>query len=249
MRRTASSSSRAVRPPGSGVPVPGACAGVADVDVDRQEDAVAVVDGDGERLGEAGVQAAVHDLGHLVGAHALLRPSSPASRVPASSRAAPAAGTGRRAAAPRLDEPAHRLAVADEGAELDVAGVGVRVEVDHRHAALPDVLRDARGVGPGDGVVAAEHERHGAGARRRRGRPPAGRAPSAPRRRRTSRRRRRRAPAGPAARPRAAPATGGTRRAAGSRSAGCAAGRSGCRAGATCRRRTARRGSTTSAPS
>jgi hypothetical protein len=36
--------------------------------------------------------------------------------------------------------PAHRLAVSDQRAELDVAGVGVGVEVDHRHPALADVL-------------------------------------------------------------------------------------------------------------
>jgi hypothetical protein len=48
-------------------------AGVADVDVDGQEDAVALVGGDRERLGQALLQAAVDDLGHLEGPHALAR--------------------------------------------------------------------------------------------------------------------------------------------------------------------------------
>jgi len=50
--------------------------------------------------------------------------------------------------------------VPDQRAELDVAGVGVRVEVDHRYPAVADVLGHARGVRPGDGVVAAEDQRH-----------------------------------------------------------------------------------------
>src|SRR3712207_8123458 len=45
---------------------------------------------------------------------------------------------------PRLDEPPHRLAVAVERAELAVAGVGVRVEVQHRHPPVPDSVRDPR---------------------------------------------------------------------------------------------------------
>ena len=39
---------------------------------------------------------------------------------------------------PGLDQPAHRLAVAPQRAELDVAGVGVRVEVDHRDPAVAE---------------------------------------------------------------------------------------------------------------
>ena len=46
-------------------------AGVADVDVDGEEDALALVGGDGERLGEALGEPAVDDLGHLVGPHLL----------------------------------------------------------------------------------------------------------------------------------------------------------------------------------
>ena len=58
----------------------------------------------------------------------------------------------------RLDQPAHRLAVPPQRAELDVAGVGVRVEVDHRHAAVAEHVGHALGVGVGDRVVAAEHD-------------------------------------------------------------------------------------------
>ena len=58
-----------------------------------------------------------------------------------------------------LDEPAHRLAVPVQRAELDVPGVGVRVEVDQRHPAEPVVPGHPGGVGQGDGVVAAEHDR------------------------------------------------------------------------------------------
>ena len=57
--------SRALSPPGSGVPVPGACPGSHTSMVDRKENAVAVVR-DAERLGEALPEAAVHDLGHRV---------------------------------------------------------------------------------------------------------------------------------------------------------------------------------------
>jgi hypothetical protein len=49
--------------------------------------------------------------------------------------------------------------VPDQRAELDVPGVGVRVEVDHRDAALPEVLGHPGGVRPGDRVVAAQHQR------------------------------------------------------------------------------------------
>ena len=162
MRRTASSSSRADSPPGSGVPVPGAWPGIADVDVDREEDAVAVVERDLERLGQALVEAARDDLGHLERPHVLighpgeglrLRPvaAQPHLQEPI---------TPQRAG---LDQPAHRLAVAPERAERDVAGVGVRVEVDHRHLAHAMVAGDAVVVGVGDRVVAAEHDRDRAG--------------------------------------------------------------------------------------
>jgi hypothetical protein len=53
--------------------------------------------------------------------------------------------------------------VAVERAELDVAGVGVRVEVDHRDPAVAEVPRHAGRVRQRDRVVATEDERHGAG--------------------------------------------------------------------------------------
>jgi hypothetical protein len=41
--------------------------------------------------------------------------------------------------------------------ELDVPGVGVRVEVQHRHAPETVVPRDSGGVRERDRVVAAQH--------------------------------------------------------------------------------------------
>ena len=64
-----------------------------------------------------------------------------------------------------LDEPAHGLAVPDERPELDVARVGMRVEVDDGHPPPAAGARDAGDIGPGDRVVAAEDERDGAGGR------------------------------------------------------------------------------------
>ena len=144
------------------MPVPGRVARVADVDVDREEDRVAVVEGDLERLVEAGVEPALADLGHLVGAHLLL--GHPVQRLGAGPVAAqPHLQEAVAAQRAGLDQPAHRLAVAVERAELDVAGVGVGVEVDHRDPAEAEVPGDAGGVREGDRVVAAEHQRHGAG--------------------------------------------------------------------------------------
>ena len=161
MRRTASRSWRADRPPGFGGAGAGRVGRIAHVDVDRQEHAVAVVPGDRERLGQAVGQAALDDLGHLVGAHPLL--GHPAQGL----RFGPVAAQADlqepvTADRPGLDQPAHGLAVPDQGAELRVAGVGVRVEVDQGHPALAEVLGHAGRVGPGDGVVAAEDQRDGA---------------------------------------------------------------------------------------
>ena len=47
-----------------------------------------------------------------------------------------------------------------ERAELDVAGVGVRVEVDHRHPTRADHVRTALGVGVGDRVVPTQGKRY-----------------------------------------------------------------------------------------
>ena len=131
---------------------------IADIDVNREEHPVAIVHRDPERLGQALGQPPGADLGHLVGAHPLLR--HPLQRL----RSGPVAAQPHlqepvAAERARLDQPPHRLAVADQRSELDVPGVRVRVEVDHRDPALPAMLGHARGVGPGDRVVAAEHER------------------------------------------------------------------------------------------
>ncbi len=112
------------------------------------------------------VETAVHDLGHLVGAHALL--GHPVQRL----RTGPVAAQAdlQETVAPHrtgLDEPAHRLAVTDERAELDVAGVGVRVEVDDADPPPPAGARDRGRVRPGDRVVSAEDERDRAAARDR----------------------------------------------------------------------------------
>ena len=163
MRRTASRSSRALRPPGSGVPVPGAWPGSHDVDVDGEEDALALVGGDRERLGEALGEAAVDDLGHLVGPH-LLRGHPVEGLGTGPVAAQPHLEEAVTAERPRLDEAAHRLAVAPQRAELDVTGVGVRVEVDHRHATVAQHVGHALGVREGDRVVAAEDDRDRTGA-------------------------------------------------------------------------------------
>ena len=138
--------------------------GIGDVDVDGEEDAVAVVHGDLEGLGEALVEAASDDLGHLVGAHALLRhPLEDIGRWPVATQADLQEAVAPRST--RLDEPAHRLTVADEGTELDVAGVGVRIKVDHGDAPPSASSRHTGDIGPGDRVIPAEDERHGPGLR------------------------------------------------------------------------------------
>ena len=98
MRRTESSSCRAVSPPGSGVPVPGACPGSqTSMSTDRKTPSHSSV-GDAERLGQAGVQPAVRRSRSSRRSASAARPSSPASPAAASSRAGRSAGTGRRAA-------------------------------------------------------------------------------------------------------------------------------------------------------
>ena len=111
-----------------------------------------------ERLGQALVEAAGDDLGHLVAAHALR--GHPRQRLgPRPVAAQPDLQEPVAAQRAGLDQPPHRLPVPDQRAELDVARVGVRVEVDHRDAALAEVLGDPGGVRPGDRVVAAQHQR------------------------------------------------------------------------------------------
>ena len=134
---------------------------VADVDVDAEEDAVTLIEGDCEGLGEAFLQTPGHDLGHLVGAHVLLgHPLEDLRRwpIPAQPDLQEAVAASRTG----FNEPAHGLAVADQGAELNVAGVGVGVEVNHRHTApaIPPTCHPGD-VRPGDGVVPTQDQRNG----------------------------------------------------------------------------------------
>ena len=164
MRRTASSSSREVSPPGSGVPVPGAWPGSQTSMSTERKTASHSSRAISNASSRHAAEPALADLGHLVGPHVLL--GHPAEGLRAGPVAAqphlqePVAAQGAG-----LDQPAHRLAVAVERAELDVAGVGVGVEVDHRDPAVPEVTGDAGGVRQRDRVVAAEHQRDGAGRR------------------------------------------------------------------------------------
>ena len=58
-----------------------------------------------------------------------------------------------------LDQTSHRLAVAVERAELDVTGVGVGIEVDHRDPPVASGAGHTGHVRPGDGVVAPQNQR------------------------------------------------------------------------------------------
>ena len=156
-RRTASRSWRLLRPPGSGVPVPGAMPGsTTSTSTDKNtasQSSVATV----ERLVEAVVESPVDDLGHVVAAHAPLGHPGQRRRL----RPVPAQAdldetvTARR---PRLDEPPHRCSVTEQRAELGVPGVGVGIEMDDRDPAPAHVPGDPRHVGEGDRVVAAEDD-------------------------------------------------------------------------------------------
>ena len=219
IRRTASSSSRADRPPGSGVPVPGAWPGSQTSMSTERKTASQSSRAISNASSRQAVEATLADLGHLVGAHVLL--GHPGQRLRLGPVAAqPDLEEPVAAQRTRLDQPPHRLAVAVERAERDVAGVGVRVEVDHRDPAEAEVPGHAGRVGQRDRVVAAEHQRD----RARRGdgvdrllelRPAPARSPPA-----ASPRRRRRRPGCPAARRPAARGAAASRRAAGSRPAG-----------------------------
>ena len=145
------------QPTGLGRTGPRRHARVHDVDVDREEDPHAVCRR-GRDLIEAHRQSPRADLGHLVGAHPLLghpgerlRPGPVAAQTQLEEPVT-AHGTG-------LDQPAHRLAVPVERAELDVAGVRVGVEVHDGHPAVAVPVGDTGDVRPRDGVVTAEHER------------------------------------------------------------------------------------------
>ena len=138
-------------------PVPGcqsrAHGRVANVDVDREEHSIALVQGDLEGLGETRALARDVDLrslrphalvGHPV--HILRTRSSPQSDL-------------EEAIAPHgttLDQATHRRPMGDERAEVDVASV----RRDHGHSTMADVLRHASSVRPGDGDL-HQHQRDG----------------------------------------------------------------------------------------
>ena len=111
IRRTASSSCARGQPAGLRRTGARCVPGIADVDVDRQEHAVAVVGRDRERLGQALVQAARARSRSSRTSACSDRPSSPGSPARASSRAVRSAGTGRRAA--------HRTRSAGASADRD----------------------------------------------------------------------------------------------------------------------------------
>ena len=84
-----------LRPPGLGGARARRRSRVDHVDVDRQEHRVAVVHGDRHGLGEAGVEAPGHHLGHLEAAHALVgHPGQRRGLGPVAAQAR-SAGTGR----------------------------------------------------------------------------------------------------------------------------------------------------------
>ncbi len=146
IRRTASSSSRAREPARLRRAGAGCVAGVADVDVDGEEDRVALVERDLERLVEAGGEPALADLGHLEGAHVLL--GHPAQRL----------GPGPVAAQPHLQEPVapQRAATRSAGAS---AGRGRRASRTRcrrcRRARRSGSSRPCRSRGAGPPPVAS----------------------------------------------------------------------------------------------
>ena len=240
IRRTASSRSREDRPPGSGVPVPGAWPGSQTSMSTERKTASHSSSAISNASSRQAVSPRLHDLGHLEGPHVLL--------------GHPAQGLGLRPVAAQpdlqepvatqragLDQPAHRLAMAPQRAERDVAGVGVRVEVDHRDLAEAEVPGHPGGVGQRDRVVAAQHQRDRALAGHRVDRvlEALQRPLDLPGRHLDVAR-----VDDPDVLQRVHPqrqVRSGCRRAAGSRSAGSPAARTGCRAGARSRRRTAPR--------
>jgi hypothetical protein len=60
-----------------------------------------------------------------------------------------------------LDQPSHWGAVSDKGTQVNVTGIGVCVEMDHRYLAEAVPAGHSGVVRPGDGVVTAEDDRDG----------------------------------------------------------------------------------------
>ena len=143
---------------GLGRPGAGRDARVDDVDVDRDVHGVRPVEGLGDRVVDDRLGAALLDLAHEVPAQALLlHPREHVDRRPVAAQAhLDEVAAADRA---RLDQPSHRRPVARQHAPVVGRGVGVRVEVDDPDAARLADLGDRRGRGPGDRVVAAQHDR------------------------------------------------------------------------------------------
>ena len=153
-------------PPGSGVPVPGANAGIEDVDVDGDVQLVGLGQRLADGVGHHRLEPAVPDLLHRVPRHALARASTRTCPAAASSRAGRPARSACRAR--RRTRSSRRIgcAVAGQVAVDDVGGVGVGVEVDDADVAVAVDVGDGRGRRPRDRVVAAEDDRHDAARRR-----------------------------------------------------------------------------------
>ena len=115
----------------------------------------------GDGVGHDRLEAALPDLLHRVPRHALLEhPLERVLRRPVAAQA-DLHEVGARDGT-RLDQPAHRRAVAGQVAVDDVGGVGVGVEVDDAHVAVAVDVGDGGGRRPRDGVVTAEDDRHDA---------------------------------------------------------------------------------------
>ena len=159
MRRSAPRSSRVVRPPGSGVPVPGANAGIEHVDVDGEVDALRAAAHVGDDVVEDAVEPARVDLVHRVPAEAL-RAHPVEVRRPRPRAAQAELDDVVAVEVALLDGDAERRAVRDPDAEELRGRVGVGVEVHDRVAVAPVVLGQHAQRRQRERVVAAEHERH-----------------------------------------------------------------------------------------
>ncbi len=141
---------------------PGRHARIDDVDVEREVDGIRAVERLGDRVGDDRLGAALLDLAHEVPAQALLlHPVEGRLRRPVAAQ--PDLHEVAALDRARLDQPAHRRAVAGEDAERVVGRVGVGIEVDDPDAARPADLGDRGRRRPGDRVVAAEDDRDRAG--------------------------------------------------------------------------------------
>ena len=152
------SRSREVRPPDSGVPVPGAMPGsTTSTSTERKTPSQSSA-----AISRASVvEASPDDFGHLEPAHALVGHPLEDGRVgPIASEADLEEAVAADGSAE--DEAPHGGAVTPESA-VGVSGVGVGVEVDQGDPAEAVVLGDALGGGVGDGVVAAEDDGDGSG--------------------------------------------------------------------------------------